>query len=110
MGWRPDVQEEIQNAEKPETGRHGCWEHQETCLEVLPAEDGALPDVTVPALGKGRLKAQCWWCRYQMQMRDHLLKECQRWKEQQKTLWREVYKETGRGKRRWRAHDLFADQ
>jgi len=25
-------------------------------------------------------------------------------------LWGEVYKETGRGKRRWRAHGLFADQ
>ena len=25
-------------------------------------------------------------------------------------MWREVYKETGRGKRRWRAHELFAEQ
>ena len=23
MGWRPDLQEEIQNAEEPEAGRHG---------------------------------------------------------------------------------------
>ena len=39
-----------------------------------------------------------------------ILKECPRWKEQQRTLWREVYKETGRGKRQWKAHELFADQ
>jgi len=57
-----------------------------------------------------RPEAQCWWCRCPTQTRDHLLKWCPRWKEQQKTLWREVYKETGRGKRRWRAHELFAEQ
>jgi len=50
MGWRPDLQEEIQNAEKPEAGRHGCWEHQEACLEVLSAEDGSLSDRRIPAL------------------------------------------------------------
>jgi len=58
---------------------------------------------------KARPTAQCWWCRCPTQTRDHLLKECPRWKEQQKALWGEVYKETGRGKRRWRALELFAD-
>jgi len=43
VGRRPDLQKEVQDAEKPEAGRHGCWEHQEACLKVLPAEDGALP-------------------------------------------------------------------
>ena len=37
---------------------------------------------------KARPTAQCWWCRCPRQTRDHLLKECPRWKEQQKTLWR----------------------
>jgi len=59
---------------------------------------------------KVRPTAQYWWCRCPTQTRDHLLKWCPRWKEQQKTLWREVYKETGRGKWRWRAQELFADQ
>jgi len=43
VGRRPDLQKEIQDAEKLETGWHSRWEHQEACLKVLPAEDGALP-------------------------------------------------------------------
>ena len=50
MGWGPDFQKEIQDAEEPEAQRHGCWEHQAACREVLPAEDGALPDRRIPAL------------------------------------------------------------
>jgi len=46
---------------------------------------------------KARSTAQCWWCRCPTQRRDHLLKGCPRWKGQQKTLWKEVWKETGRG-------------
>jgi len=59
---------------------------------------------------KVRPTAQCWWCRWPTQTRVHLLKECPRWKEQQRTLWGEVYKETARGKRRWKARELFADR
>jgi len=57
---------------------------------------------------KARLTAQCWWCQCSVQTRDHLLKGCPKWKGQQKTLWEEVWKETGRGKSRWKAHELFA--
>jgi len=35
MGWRPDYQEEIQNAGKPQFGRRDRCEHQEARLEVL---------------------------------------------------------------------------
>jgi len=59
---------------------------------------------------KARPTAQCWWCRCPTQTRDHLLKGCPRWKGQQKTLWKEVWKETGRGKRWWKAPELFADR
>jgi len=59
---------------------------------------------------KARPTAQCWWCRCPTQTRDHLLKGCPRWKGQQKTFWKEVWKETGRGKRWWKAHELFADR
>jgi len=52
---------------------------------------------------------QCWWSRYRTQTRDHLFKECPEWKPQQKILWAEVKKETGRWKDRWKVRDLLAD-
>jgi hypothetical protein len=59
---------------------------------------------------KKRPTAQCWWCPYRTQTREHDLKVCPAWKEQQKTLWAEVRKETGRGKSRWKVRDLLADE
>jgi len=50
VGGRPDLQEEVQNAEEPKAQRHGCWECQEAGLEIQPAEDGALSHWRVPAL------------------------------------------------------------
>jgi hypothetical protein len=45
---------------------------------------------------------KCWWCggggRTVAQTREHLFRHCSRWKDQQKTLWKEVGKATG-----WRA-------
>ena len=52
VGWRPDLQEEVLDAEESEGGRHGSWEHQEARLAVLPAEDGTLSHRTIPALGQ----------------------------------------------------------
>jgi len=52
---------------------------------------------------------QCWWCRHRTQTRDHLFKECPEWKPQQKILWAEVKKVTGKGKDRWKVRDLRAD-
>jgi len=70
-------QEVVQDAEKPEAGRHGCWEHQEARLEVLPTEDRALPFRAVPQWTKDRpTTAQCWWCRCRTQTGDHLFKVC----------------------------------
>jgi hypothetical protein len=43
-------------------------------------------------------------------MREHCFKVCPAWKEQQKTLWAEVRKETGRWKSRWKVRDLLADE
>ena len=59
---------------------------------------------------KSRPTPQCWWCQCPTQTRDHLFKRCPRWKKEQRTLWEEVYKETGRGRWRWKAHELLADQ
>ena len=58
---------------------------------------------------KVRPTAQCWWCRCRSQTRDHLFKVCSEWKMQQKILWAEVQKETGRWKSRWKIQDLLAD-
>jgi len=52
----------------------------------------------------------CGWCRYKTQTREHLFKHCKEWKPQQKILWAEVRKETGRGKDRFAIRDLFADE
>jgi hypothetical protein len=59
---------------------------------------------------KKRPTTQCWWCPYRIQTREHDLKVCPAWKEQQKTLWTEVRKETGRWKSRWKVQDLLADE
>jgi hypothetical protein len=45
-----------------------------------------------------------------VQTREHLFKNCPRWKLQQKTLWAEVRSETGRGKNRIKICNLFADE
>ena len=45
-----------------------------------------------------------------MQTREHLFKNCPKWKQQQKTLWAEVRRDTGRGKNRFSIRDLFADE
>jgi ribonuclease HI len=58
---------------------------------------------------KNRPSPRCWWCRYPTQTREHLLKVCPEWKAQQKILWAEVKKETGRWKDRWKIRDLLAD-
>jgi len=59
---------------------------------------------------KNRPTPQCWWCRYPNQTREHLFKVCPEWKAQQKILWAEVRKDTGRGKDRWKIRDLLADE
>jgi len=55
---------------------------------------------------KTRLTPKCWRCRYRMQTRGHLFKE---YHAQQKFLWAEVKKETGRWKDRWKERDLLAE-
>ena len=48
--------------------------------------------------------------RYKIQTRNHLFKECKQWRPQQKKLWEEARRETGRGKNRFRIRDLLADE
>jgi hypothetical protein len=58
---------------------------------------------------KSRATAECWWCRYKTMTREHVFKHCREWKEQQRVLWKEVRKESGRGKDRFKIRDLLAD-
>jgi len=37
------------------------------------------------------------------------LKRCPRWEKEQKDLWEEVSKETGKGRERWKVHELFTE-
>ena len=59
---------------------------------------------------KDRPDPQSWWCQRGSQTREHLFKGCPKWKGEQKILWAEVRKETGRGESRWMIRDLFADR
>jgi hypothetical protein len=45
-----------------------------------------------------------------VQTREHLFKNCPRWKLPQKALWVEVRRDTGKGKNRFKIQDLFADE
>ena len=53
--------------------------------------------------------AECGWCRYRTQTREHLFKNCDRWRMQQKIMWAEIRK-TGRGKNRFTIKEMFADE
>jgi len=85
------------------------------CLPLLPAQDGALPDRTVPCVDHSTQDAGCW-CQYKIQTREHLFKNCPQWKSQQKTLWTTILEETRklpgptRGKDRTKIAELFADE
>ena len=59
---------------------------------------------------KSQPTAQCWWCPHPRQTREHLLTGCPKWRKQQRTLWKEVRKETGKGRRWWNDHEPFADR
>ena len=110
MGRKPDFQSEVQDAGQAETGRSGRRQSQEARLEVLPAEDRSLPYRAIPELDKSRPTPQCWWCASGTLTRDHLFKGCVEWMDQQRTLWAEARKETGRWKSRWKVRDLLAHE
>ena len=56
------------------------------------------------------METACGWCQYRTQIREYLLKNCKRWKPQQKILWAKVRRDTGRGKNRFKIRDLLADE
>jgi hypothetical protein len=46
---------------------------------------------------------------YRIQTREHVFKNCPGWKTQEKILWAEVRKESGRGKDQFKIRDLFTN-
>jgi len=57
MGRRPHLQDEVPHARETKARWRRGRQHQETCLEILPAEDRTRPHWTVPALGQS--SARC---------------------------------------------------
>jgi len=55
-------------------------------------------------------KAECGWCQYKTQTSEHLFKNCDKWRPQQKIMWAAIRKKTGRGKNRFTIRELFADE
>jgi len=110
VGGRLDLQDKVPDAENLEAGRHGSWEHQEVGLAVYQIKTRHCLTGQYLNWTKNRPTPQCWWCRYPNQTREHLFKVCPEWNAQQKILWGEVRKETGRAKDRWKIRDLLADE
>jgi len=108
MGWKPDLQEEIQNAEEPEPDGTVAGSSKRPASRFYQLKTGHYLSGQCLRWGKNRPAAQCWWCRYRTQTRDHLFKVCPEWKAQQKSLWAEVQEESGRRKGRRRIRDLLA--
>ena len=54
--------------------------------------------------------AKCWWCPYRTQMRDHVFKNCPRWKPQQKMQWAEVREGSKSGRSQFKIRDFLADE
>jgi len=111
VDWRPDLQNEVQDAEEPEAGRRGCWEHQEARPTVLLGEDGALPFRAVPPLDEEQTQPAV------LVVTDHGIRcrlgsissRCARSGGPNRKSCGEVWKETGKWKSRWKIRDLLAD-
>jgi len=57
----------------------------------------------------------CWWCGPENdsgthQTRDTLFKHCYKWKDQQAAMWARVMEVAKKGKQKWHAGDLLADE
>jgi hypothetical protein len=51
---------------------------------------------------------ECWWCDTgQRQTRENLFKECPKWKDEIRDLWRDVRKAVGWPRPRWKPISLF---
>jgi len=110
VGWMPDLQGEVRNAEKLNAGRLGGRERQRLASRFYQLkQDTAYPGSTFigriwtgPPRNAGGVGIRT--------KLGSLFKVCPGWKAQQKILWAEMRKETGRWKDRWKILDLLADE
>jgi hypothetical protein len=110
LGGGSDHSEEVQDTRQAAPEQSGGWVFEEAGQPVSPVKNRALSHGAIPSLDKNRPTAKCWWCQHRTQTREHLFKCCPYWKRQQKILWAEVRKQTGRSKYRFKIRDLFADE
>jgi len=111
MGRGPNLQE-VPHAREPEARRDGAAANSSKRLasQFYQIKTGHCLTGQYLNWTKSRPSPQCWWCRCRTQTRDHHFKECPKWQPQQKILWAEVKKETGRWNDRWKVRDLLADR
>jgi len=97
MGGRPDLQEEMRMPKSQRPDGTVAGSTKRLTSRIYQLKTGHCLTGQCLHWTKNRPTAQCWWCRYRTQTRDHLFKECPEWKPQQKILWEQVLKETERG-------------
>jgi len=90
MGRETGLQEEIQNAGKPQASGTIAESTKRLASRYYQLKTGHARTVQYLHWAKVRLTAQCWWCQCPSQTRDHLFKVCPEWKMKQKILWAEV--------------------
>jgi hypothetical protein len=81
VGWWPNLQSQVQDAAPTEAQPDGSWEHQEACLEVLPAEDRVLPLRAIPELDEKEAPRPVLVVPIPNANEGHCLKVCPAWKE-----------------------------
>jgi len=108
MGWRPDLQEEIQNAGKHKPDSAVAESTKRLASRHYQLKTGHVRTGQYLHWAKARPTAQCWWRQCPSRAGDHLFEVCPESNMQQKILWAEVQKETGRWKSRWTIRDLLA--
>jgi len=95
---------------QPRTGRHSnaiVQSHDRAGDARRTVEDAPLPTGQCLESMGNQPTAKCWRCPYKNQTREHVFKNCPRREIRQKTLWANVWEETGRWKDRLKIRDLL---
>ena len=97
---------EVPDAENDAPEQHGSTRPEETSRKVPPTQDRAPPHRAIPEVDEELQHGGASGT----QTREHLFKNCDRWRPQQKIMWAEIRKKTGRGKNRFTIREMFADE
>jgi len=84
MGEGESEGEKVQDVEADE--QRGGASPQAAGGPFSPDQNGPLPDGEYLEWTRNADTAECGWCKYRVQTREHLFKHCGRWKMQQKIL------------------------